>query len=67
MSHPNALTAGTAASIGVLAVWIAGHFGIKLGAEEAAAIAGAASAVALFIGRNGLIGLARILWRGRNT
>ena len=64
MKHPQAATAGSATSLGVLAIWLLGHFGVKLGAEEAAAIAGAAATVALFIGRRGLGGLWQLLKHG---
>lgn len=67
MKHPNALTAGGASSLGVLVVWLAGYFGVDLGAEEGAAIAGVAATVALFVGRKGILGLARVLWRGSGS
>lgn len=56
MKHPNAATAGGVSVAALAVVWIAGRLGVSLSAEDGALLAGAASAVALFIGRNGLRG-----------
>jgi hypothetical protein len=65
--HPNATVAGTSAGAGVLVVWLFGHFGVKLSAEDGAVVAGVASTVALLIGRNGLAGLWKTLLHGKST
>ena len=62
--HPNATAAGGSTGLGVLAVWLLGHFGVQIGAEEAAAIVGAAATIILFVGRNGLRGAWQRIWRG---
>ena len=63
--HPNAMTAGVSGvGVGTLIVWALGHWGISMDAEVAAVIAGMVSSVALLIGKAGLRGLARLIWRG---
>lgn len=57
--HPNAAVAGGTTGVGVVVVWLLGHFGVAVSAEVGAAIAGGAAAAALFIGRNGITGV----WR----
>ena len=64
MAHPNALTAGSTTGVGVVVVWLLGHFGVDISAEVGAAIAGGEAAVALFIGRKGILGVAHLIWRG---
>jgi hypothetical protein len=64
--HPNATTTlVTSSGGGALVSWLlddVGHFGVP--AFACAAIAGGLGAAALFIGRNGLHGVVRFLWRG---
>lgn len=63
--HPNAVVGGTAGvGGGVLVVWLLGLAGVALTPEVGAALAGGLAAAVLFLGRNGLTGLARIVWRG---
>lgn len=62
--HPNALTATGSGGVGVFVVWLLGYLGVDISAEIGALIATGAAATALFIGRKGLVGVARILWRG---
>ena len=65
-AHPNALVGGgSGIGAGVLIVLIASKLGLELSAYEGAVIAGGAAAAALFIGRNGVRGLARIAWSGK--
>lgn len=67
MKHPNAATAGTLTGPAIVIVWLAGLLGIDMGAEVGAAVAGCMIATGLLIGRNGVKGLARILWRGHSN
>lgn len=57
MKHPNAAVSGGTVTAGTALVWILGHFHVALTAEEGALIAGGASTVVLWIGRNGLRGV----------
>jgi hypothetical protein len=62
--HPNASLAAGSSSLGVVIVWLSGHFGLDMTAEVAASVTGLIAAGALVLGRNGLRGLMRILWHG---
>lgn len=64
--HPQATTAGAATAPGLLIVWLAGHFGIDIGAEEAIVFGGALTTVVLLVGRKGLRGILRAVWAGNN-
>jgi len=64
VNHPNATTAAGTGGAGVFVAWLLGHLGISLSAEDGAVIATAGIAVALFIGRNGVLGAWRRIWRG---
>lgn len=64
MTHPNATVATGTTGAGVLVVWLLGHFGVSVSAEDGAAIAGIATAVLLFVGRNGIRGIIRRIWGG---
>lgn len=63
-SNPNAAIASGTTGTGVLVVWLLGHFGVAISAEVGAVIAGGASAILLYIGRNGIKGLAQRIWKG---
>jgi len=63
-SHPNATVAASGSGTAILIVWVLGLLGLNIGAEVGAAIAGATATSLLFIGRNGLKGLMRIVWQG---
>lgn len=66
--HPNAAVAGTSgAGLGTLLVYLLGKAGVDVEPAAASAIAGGVAALALFIGRNGIRGAIRLLWRGRTT
>lgn len=65
LKHPNATVAGTGSGAGVAVVWILGNiFHIDISAETGAAIAGGVATVALLIGRHGVRGIVRLIWRG---
>jgi hypothetical protein len=63
-NHPNATVAGGSAGVSVLIVWVAGHFGVDLGAEEAIVLAGLLTVAVLAVGRDGVTGIAHRVWRG---
>lgn len=65
MNHPNATLAGGTTSVGVIVVWLLGRYHVNLSAESGAAIAGGASTILLWIGRNGLLGAWNKLLRGK--
>lgn len=67
MKNPNAIVAGGTIGPGVLVVWLLGHFGVNMSAEVGTVIGGAAAALLLFVGRNGLLGVWRRVWRGQET
>lgn len=65
MTHPNATVAGGGATAGILLVWILSLVGVELPPAVAAVTAGLIPVALLFIGRNGLRGVLRLVWRGR--
>ena len=68
MKHPNAVVGGLAGSAGGAAlIEILDLFGVHVTGGTAVWLAGGLTAVALFIGRRGFRGLARMLWRGSGT
>lgn len=64
--HPNAIAAGGSSIGGVLVVWLLSLLGVEIDGVIGAAITGGLATVALFIGREGLRGLFRRLWRGQS-
>lgn len=62
--HPNATVAAGGGISAVFIVWLAGHFGISLSAEEGAGAATFIAAVLLAIGKDGIAGIAGKLWHG---
>lgn len=62
--HPNATAAGGTVGVSVLLIWIAGLLGVDLSAEVAAALTGLLTVVVLAVGRDGIRGIARRVWRG---
>jgi hypothetical protein len=62
--HPNASVASSAGVGGALICWLLGHFGVDVSAEIGALIATGVAGFVLFVGRNGLVGLAHLIWRG---
>ena len=67
MKHPNATAAGTAAGVVGAVLWLLEAAGVDVPEPPVHVtvwIGGAVSAVVLVIGRDGLRGLARRIWRG---
>lgn len=64
--NPNAAVAGTSSGIGVFVIWVLTNVWPKvdLSAEAGGAIVGAVATVLLFVGRNGLAGVWRIIVHG---
>lgn len=67
MNHPQAAASGGVGIIATLLVWAANRYGVEFGAVEGAAAASGMIAVGALIGRRGLRGIARILWRGSES
>lgn len=68
MKHPNAAAGGlSGAGLGTLIVFALGKAGVHLEPEAASAIAGATAAAALFVGRNGVAGVWRLIVRGKQV
>jgi hypothetical protein len=64
--NPNATVAlGSGSGLGAVVVWIAQASGAGIPPEIAAIIGGGIAAVALFIGRNGIQGAVKMVWRGK--
>jgi len=66
VKNPNAAVAAGGSSLSAIIVWLLGHFHVALSAEDGAIIAGAVSAVVLFIGREGIKGAWRRVWGGQD-
>lgn len=63
--NPNAATAGvTGVGFGTLLVWLLGHFGVQMDNEVAVVVATTVTTVVLFIGKRGLRGVIRKVWKG---
>lgn len=66
--NPNAVVGGTAGiGGGTLVVWLLGVAGVDMTPEVGALIAGALASAALVIGRKGVRGIARAVWRGADS
>lgn len=68
MNHPNAAAAATSAWVVAALLYLADLLGWSAPdppIEVAVGIGGSLSALVLFIGRNGLSGLAARVWRGQ--
>jgi hypothetical protein len=65
-AQPNATAATGSTGVGLFLVWLLGHLGVDMGAEVAVVIAGGLTAIVLLIGRDGLSGIARTVWRGKS-
>lgn len=63
--HPNASVAGGLTGVSALVVAVAGWLGASLTTTQAVAISGAITTLGLLIGRKGIRGLARMIWRGQ--
>lgn len=55
---------GGGGGVGVLAVWLAGHFGLAMSAEVGALVATLLAGVGAAVAHKGIRGLAVQLWRG---
>jgi hypothetical protein len=65
--HPNAVAGAVGgAGGGPLIVYVLSLFGVEVDPYVAAVIAGASASLALFIGRSGVRGVFRLVWRGRS-
>lgn len=65
--NPNAAVAGSTTGAGIGVVWLLGYAGVDLTPELGALIAGGATTAALFLGRHGIRGFLRMIWRGNGT
>ncbi len=63
-SHPNTAASIVTGGLAGLAIYILGRCGIDLTPTDGAAVAGALTAVVLFIGRRGIRGTISALWNG---
>ena len=63
-SHPNATVSGLSAALGTIVVAALDYYGYELEPAVAAAVVGATSAIVLAIGRDGVRGIVRRVWRG---
>lgn len=65
-NNPNAAVAlGSGSGIGAIVIWIAQASGAGIPPEIAAIAGGAIASLALFIGRSGVRGIVRVVWRGK--
>lgn len=63
-NHPNASVAGGTGLISILAILLLEKTGVELPAPIAAAVPVVLISATLFVGRRGLKGIARLLWKG---
>jgi hypothetical protein len=67
-NNPNATVGAGGGFLAVFVAWLGGNvFGWQISAEDGAIIATAITTVALVIGRNGIRGLVRIVWVGKQA
>lgn len=64
MSNPNTNAGALAGALGVLVTWLLGHYHVDLSAEDGAAISTGLAALVLYVGRDGIRGIFRTIWRG---
>ena len=67
MTNPNTNAGAIGGALGVLVSWLLGRYHVDLSAEDGAAIATGIAALVLYIGRDGIRGVFRSLWRGKQT
>ena len=65
MSNPNTNAGTLGGALGVLVTWLLGHYHVALSAEDGGAISTGLAALVLYIGRDGIRGIFRNLWRGK--
>lgn len=63
-ANPNASVAAGGTGVGVLAVWGLTAVGVDVSPEAAGVIAGAIPTAVLFVGKNGVKGVAQRVWSG---
>lgn len=66
-NNPNATIAGGTGTLGVLLVWVLSLFSVEITSVIAAALTGALITITLFIGRKGLKGLFKVIWKGEEN
>lgn len=64
MKHPNAMLASGMTPLALLLYQGVKALGYELSPDEAILYAGGVVTVALFVGRRGIVGVAKLLWRG---
>jgi hypothetical protein len=66
--HKNATVGGGSGAVGgLLAVTVVGWLGFAVSAQEGVLIAGAVTFVVLLVGRKGIRGIVRMVWRGNEA
>ena len=65
IQNPNTNAAAIGGALGVLCSWLLGHYHVALSAEDGSAISTGLAAIVLYIGRDGIRGVFRNLWRGK--
>ena len=65
-NNPNASLAGGLTFVGVGVAWLTGHFGWGLTGEEQVVLSGGITTGGLWIGRNGIRGIAKRIWKGND-
>lgn len=66
MKHANAVAGGSGGLGGLVVCLVAKALGYELDPLLAAAIATAGASLVLFLGRNGLRGVVRVIWKGQS-
>lgn len=77
-NNPNASLAASLTPLSALVVWVSGKIGAHLTATQAVAVGGGIVTGGLWVGRaggramgffakRGIVGLARMIWRGEQT
>lgn len=66
-TNPNTNAGALAGAFGVLVTWLLGHYHVDLSAEDGASISTGLAALILYIGRDGLRGIFRTMWRGKQA
>lgn len=62
--NPNTNAAGLGGALGVVAAWLLGHYHVAVSAEQGAALSTVCATAILYVGRDGLRGIFRAVWRG---
>jgi hypothetical protein len=66
-NNPNASLAAGSTGVGVVVIYLLGLLGVSLSPEVAVALGGGVTAALLFVGKNGLKGVWRVIWRGSDA